>query len=357
MTRMPDALRAGSSIEGRMMTKRIRSLSLMRVLASLAVVLLHSFYGAAGITRAGDAAILSALTGRNLMLWAVPLFVMVSGTLLLDPLREISLRRLFRHYVPRVLAALLLVSFLAWGFDAWLLGQLSPLAALKALYTATGWSHLWYLYLLLALYLLLPFYRMIALKADRTEMRYLLILQFLFLSLLPLLNTLTGVKAGFYLCVSTIYPLYFFLGFALYQRSIQIRWIPAALLFLLSTGGLVFLSLRAGVDEFSSLSKLLSNYAFFPVILQAASLYSLLLYWEPGENSFLVRLVDFLDRHSFGIYLFHMFPLKAILVVLGMDPLTKGGIPAVLLLAAVSYLSSLLLTWLLKKLPGLKAIL
>lgn len=329
----------------------------MRVLASIAVVLLHSFYGAAGVTRAGDAAVLSALTGRNLMLWAVPLFVMVSGTLLLDPRREITLGRLFRHYVVRVLAALLLISLLAWGFDHALLGPQSPLAALKALYTATGWSHLWYLYLLLALYLLLPFYRMISAKATPAEMRYFLVLHFVFLSLIPLLNTLTMVKTGFYLCVSTIYPLYFFLGYALYQRALQIRRIPAALLFLLSTGGLCFLSLRAGVDEFSSLSRLLSNYAFFPVILQAASLFSLLLYWEPGEDSFPVRFIGFLDRHSFGVYLFHMFPLKAILVVLGIDPLTRGGIPAVLLLAAVSYLSSLLLTWILKKLPGLKAIL
>ena len=75
-------------------------------------------------------------------------------------------------------------------------------------------------YLIAALYLLLPFYRKISASLSVKDSYYLLGVYFVFLSLMPMLKTLTGKSAAFYLCVYSIYPFYFFLGDAFFQNRI-----------------------------------------------------------------------------------------------------------------------------------------
>lgn len=52
-----------------------------------------------------------------------------------------------------------------------------------------------------------------------------------------------------------------------------------------------------------------------------------------------------------------MAALKAVLVVLGFDPYRYGGAPAVLGLCLAVFLVSLIVTWILKLIPGLKKLL
>lgn len=147
-------------------TKRreIFFLSELRAIACIAIVILHTFY-AASVYAPDHTARIAALTTRNLMMWAVPCFVMVSGALLLDPAREVTYRKIFRKYIPRVLAALVLFSVVFQIFDD-ATGESgiqfkTILYGLQNAVTGSGWKHMWYLYLITALYLLLPFYRKI----------------------------------------------------------------------------------------------------------------------------------------------------------------------------------------------------
>ena len=79
---------------------------------------------------------------------------------------------------------------------------------------------MWYLYLITALYLLLPFYRKIAASLNSKDTYYLLGVYLVFLSLLPMLQTLTEKSTAFYICVYSVYPLYLFLGDAFMQKHI-----------------------------------------------------------------------------------------------------------------------------------------
>ena len=77
-----------------METKRreIHFLSELRAVSCIAIVLLHTFYAASAYAAPGSTAHLAAISVRNLMMWAVPCFVMVSGALLLDQARVITYR-------------------------------------------------------------------------------------------------------------------------------------------------------------------------------------------------------------------------------------------------------------------------
>lgn len=337
-----------------MRQERYPYLSWLRVLGCLGVVVLHSFYGSIGSYGEGSTPMLLGMTVRSCMMWAVPVFVMVSGALLLDPEREITIGKVFKKYVMRMLLALLLCSVLFYLFDRYLVGSTTPpLEALLKVYTGGGWSHLWYLYLMIALYLLLPAYRPVAAYAEDKEIRYLLAVYTLFLCVLPLINTLTGTKAAFYICTYTVYPLYFFLGWALHSGSLRIHPAVAALLFLLGTALLGVGGYAAYLYAIAPLKKLLNNYAFLPVLMQSLGLFALVGNIDPRGSRFL----EGLDRLTFGTYLLHMAALKAVLVVLGFDPYRYGGAPAVLGLCLAVFLVSLIVTWILKLIPGLKKLL
>ena len=173
-------------------TKRreIFFLSELRAIACIAIVILHTFY-AASVYAPDHTARIATLTTRNLMMWAVPCFVMVSGALLLDSAREVTYRKIFRKYIPRVLAALVLFSAVFQIFDD-ATGESgiqfkTILYGLQNAVTGSGWKHMWYLYLITALYLLLPFYRKIAASLNSKDTYYLLSVYLVFLSLLLVL--------------------------------------------------------------------------------------------------------------------------------------------------------------------------
>ena len=129
--------------------------SWLRILGSIAIVVLHTMSSAEIIYRdqiSPREGRLSLMIVYGLM-WAVPVFVMVSGALLLDPAREMSLGRIFRSYVLRIFLALTIFVFIFRIFDMIMDGESFKLSvfadALKRLVTGTSWSHMWYLYCLI----------------------------------------------------------------------------------------------------------------------------------------------------------------------------------------------------------------
>ena len=134
----------------------------------------------------------AALTGVYCLMWAVPVFIMVTGALLLDPKKEITVSKIFSKYILRVLLALVFAVLVFALFDACMngdgIGFETFTSAFVKLIEGKSWSHLWYLYLLMGLYLLLPAYRAVAAHVSDKEYRYLLIVLAVFLLLLPQLE-------------------------------------------------------------------------------------------------------------------------------------------------------------------------
>lgn len=335
-------------------------LSELRAVACIAIVILHTFY-AASVYAPDDTARITALTVRNLMMWAVPCFVMVSGALLLDSAREVTYRKIFGKYIPRVFAALVLFSVIFQFFDD-VTGKsgihlTTLLNGLQNAVTGNSWKHMWYLYLITALYLLLPFYRKISASLSVKDSYYLLGVYFVFLSLLPMLKTLTGKSAAFYLCVYSIYPFYFFLGDAFLQNRIfKRRWL-FILLASVGTFAIVCFTIFSEKKSITALAELLTNYAFPLIVMQAAGIFGLMSCKEGKTPKVLSWILHQIDQCSFGIYLIHMLFLKLVLVVWKWNPYTYGGFFAVFALSVIIFLCSFLVIRLLKCIPVLKKIL
>ena len=77
--------------------KTIDQFSWMRIIACFAIILLHSLFASnvyfeETITK-GE--LLWSTTAENLLMWAVPCFLMVTGVLLLDPEKDIPAGKIF----------------------------------------------------------------------------------------------------------------------------------------------------------------------------------------------------------------------------------------------------------------------
>lgn len=331
----------------------------LRAFACLAVIILHTFYAASADspTQSDYAA---AITVRNLMMWAVPCFVMVSGTLLLEKSRIVTYGKLFRKYILRMIAALLIFSELFAIFDSVTKKNFSPsvfLTGLQQAVSGNSWRHMWYLYLMVAIYLLLPFYRKIAAHLEKKDAYYLLGVYSVFLTVLPMIQTLTNKSTAFYICVYSVYPLYLFLGYIISQKMLKLpQWIWM-ILALVSTILIGVLSVGSVLYRWKSVSALLENYAFPLIVLQSAGIYG----WVQGANfkapKWLGAVLAQIDYCSFGMYLLHMVFLKLIIVVCKWNPYEHGGVWAVIALTIVVTVASYVCVRLLKCIPTVKKLL
>ena len=289
------------------------------------------------------------------MMWAVPCFVMVTGALLLNPEKEITYKKLYGKYILRIVLALAVFGVIFRCFDivmnheAW--SVMGVLQGLGNVMIGKSWAHLWYLYLLIGIYLLLPFYRKIAAHSSTKEIWYLLGIYALFLSILPLTG-MVDVDLAFYIHTSTIYPFYLFLGWAISSGKLNISKSGGAVLLLVGTLLLVTVVRYRYINGVEELAKLL-NYSSVFVILQCMGLFALL---KQDEDSDIKvsrgeKILLSIDRCSFGIYLIHMIFIRLVLRYWEVNPYTSGSwmIPVI---SIGVFLISWIVVSILKTIPG-----
>lgn len=144
------------------MKEREIFLDKLRVAATCAVVLLHTVTGVMDTTDMGPYPMERKvfLAVMDLICWCVPVFLMISGYLFLKPEREIPMGRMLTKYCRRIVLALFL-----FGVPYACLEQVMtersfrpgmPGEAFLMVLRGESWSHMWYLYLILILYLVTP---------------------------------------------------------------------------------------------------------------------------------------------------------------------------------------------------------
>ncbi len=124
----------------------------------------------------------------------VPLFLMISGYLLLP--RSESLGTFYRKRMPKVVIPLLAWSLIYLG---WYCGNhpgtCTPSLVRNLLFVQGTYYHLWFMYSLIGIYLILPVLRLLVKpEADRKILWYLIVLWLVFQSALNLANQFAGFQ-------------------------------------------------------------------------------------------------------------------------------------------------------------------
>ena len=341
-----------------METKKNKYFEYIRAYSILAVITIHTMYSA--LLQFGErAAVSEKIFYRcvmNMMWWAVPCFLMMTGSLLLDSNRKVPLKKLYGKYILRML--LVLLTF-GWGF-AWLelffdsktleFGQILQ-AACNVLAGKT-WAHMWYIYCLLGLYVLLPMYKIIADYASDAQLKYILIILFLFESVFPLAKLLK-INLGVYCHINTIYPFWLLMGAAWNRGMFKCNKKFNAVLVIISSGMLIFTSvLWEGFNvPFSSLF----GYDSILVVGQSIGLFSLFNSINiEGEK--LDQVLSGMGENSFGIYLVHMVIINLAYKLFRFNPFSVSFSMGGLILVIINVVLSYMVVTIIKCLPGIKNI-
>ncbi len=342
---------------------RENSFSYLRAIASIAIVCLHTCYVAVRIYEGQitESQYLVSRSAVNCLMWAVPCFVMISGALLLNEKREISYKKLFGTYIFRMAGALLVFCLVFQIVDLLMNKEAITLSGILygwwEMLTASSWSHLWYLYLMIGIYLLLPFYRKAAAHSSKKDLQYLLVVYGLFLSVLPLLNSTTGTSIGFYIHVSTIYPFYLFLGYYIYHYCREKITTGLSLCLLLAATVLIIILSVMKYKNGAFETEDFWGYSSPIVVLQATGMYGLFLNISKWIKGIVGRILIELDKNSFGVYLIHMIFVRLLIRTFQVNPYGNLSVLKFIGLILMITLISYLCTKLLRLIPGVKRIL
>lgn len=289
--------------------------------------------------------------------WGVPVFCMVSGALLLS--RDIPIRKIYGHYFPR--AALLL---LFWGMAYSLLGGERTLSGLWSsfcgLLRGNAFTHLWYLYMIMGLYVITPLLRAMIRGAEQKTLTYFLVCAFLFeiifpkLLALPWLDPYSGWINKMDIHLFGGYVFYYVAGYYFHQFTL-----PKKLRLALYAVGT---SLLIGAMVISEVKSWQLNYQYvnYGVFNLGTAVFSLALFvfcrsLSPKlENApRLRRFVTLVGPLTFGIYLSH-FMFEKVLLYLGLHSNTIHPLLGAPLVSLLIFILSGAACWALQKVPVLR---
>ena len=345
-------------------TNRLWHLDVLRILAILCVVLRHVSPQASLDVPVQSASwqVMNLLS--SLSVWSVPVLFMVSGALFLSPQRPLSVRRLYRHSVLRLItsfcfwsALYALVWCMATGRGKWtFLNQL-----------LRGHYHMWFIFELIGLYCITPLLRQIT--ASRRATGYLLLaglafsfvpsrlLGFAFLFPLPHEDVFLSLQSAFaqmnpYRSLSCAY--YFVLGHYLNETAFSRR----SRGLLLGAGAAALAATFLLTSWHSGLTGATSAHFYandsLNVLLMSAAAFVLCREWlahhPPGERqkALLLRL----SACSYGIYLIHPLLIERLPLAFPLAPVSLAA--CILGVTAAVCLISFTLSYLLNRVPILK---
>ncbi len=205
---------------------RKQFLDVLRVLATCAVVLMHVLTGATDVT---DASIVPEyrsllLSVMDLVTWCVPIFLMISGYLFLNPERTLTYPVMIKKYCRRIALAILLFG-VPYAASELVVAEKSFRVmmipeALKMTLTGHTWSHMWYLYLILFLYLITPLLKKVLQILPVWSVVAVMAVIFLGSSVAPFLNKVLDINSIPVLPDGGVYFLYYLCGYLFAVREV-----------------------------------------------------------------------------------------------------------------------------------------
>jgi len=337
----------------------------LRILATFAVVMLHTSSRDWYTTPVASSAWHALNIYDSLVRWCVPVFFMLSGVFFLDPSKEISTRTMFSRYILRILFALIF-----WGLVYGLVGLVKASARGMHVLTLANfvklplrimfgppWYHLWFLYAIVAIYLLTPILRLITKTCSRRDLEYILVIFFIFGAIMPSVNyclhlVRPSLRINLTVMEATGYLGYFFAGFYFAKYELQRRTV--AIMLSLGAASLLvtilltsIVSLKTGkafeyAYGYTLPTTMLASYAVFIVVR---------LKFKNGRMSERMRsTIVTISGYSFGIYLIHDL-IIILFELFGVGATIFHPFISIPILSVANFIVSVTLVAIVKKIP------
>jgi surface polysaccharide O-acyltransferase-like enzyme len=327
-----------------------------RILAALAVIFLHLASDVAESIWGSDTLYWwIANVYNSLVRWCVPVFVMISGLLLLDPNKSESLTDFYKKRVSRIMLPLIFwtLFFSAWTFVRGMIkGQEISLFHLVR-NALLGWpyNHMWYLYMVIGLYLFTPFFRKIVKFSSYNELLFLCVALFIVSMINQAVNEMFSRRILLFIDWFLIYLPYFFAGHIINEtKRDPPNWILYSCfllsVILTSVGSHSLLRIRETYQE-------PYFYGYLSVTVVPMSISVMFILKKLSRPFIGAKLSRTLALSSLGIYLVHPLSLEAF-NFLGISARSFHPAFSVPIVAALGFAVSFVAVQVISRIPYLK---
>ena len=331
-------------------------ISFLRIVATVGVIFLHTCNTISNNAENYDLTWMQTFvltTGNYLMNWAVPIFLMITGALLLNEKKIITYKDCITKYCKRMVLALFILgipfSMLEIIMNTKQVSfSLLPQSVLNVL-TGNSWSHLWYLYSLIGIYLVLPMLKAFVDKASRRDLETLLAILLIFNFAIPFANSFFEIDIAFGISITSFEVFYMLLGKYLYDEVPGIlKYKKVCGLFLVPS-----LLLLIIVNYFSvPHGGRYLGYDSVLIVVISAMIFILIKGVRVGNMDMLWKV----DRLCFGVYLIHPVFINFVYKFLKMTPLEAGNIYPVAIIGFWIFfvICSFVASWIMNKIRLLR---
>lgn len=290
------------------------------------------------------------------------MFVMVSGALLLSKDREFSIKRLLLHYLPKTVLVLLFWGIFYHLYHTQNFSLANVWIGVKNLLQAEAYSHLWYLYMLIGLYIATPIVKSYVNHASKENLLYFLLVGACITCVAPFLfqfarfAKLKPLYDALYLSNGVSYIVYYVLGYYLmnFPPSLKVR----RALYIVGGTGLLG---AAFFGEYMSFvrEKAVSYLGYFSpfTFLFCIALFVFMQQLFDGKKTRISagrkQKMTWMGKLTFGIYLIH-YAVEKELLHLGFHSNFINPLFGVPIVSLGVFAVSLAISWILSRIPWVR---
>lgn len=302
-------------MNSKMQTRRY-AFDFLRILAACAVIMIHVSGDYVTALNTNTQGFFAANLLNSLSRFAVPVFVMISGGLLLDENRAMSSNKVVKMIGNMLITLFSWSLFYAIGYDLIkpivFHEELSVSAILDTFFN--GHYHMWYLYLLIGLYIVTPALRFFIKKENARLIRNYLLLSVAVCFAVPFVNQLVNhffeekdavlsFAENFELHYFYEYLVYYVLGWYITHVGIDKKHRV-----ILYVGGVIGFAMTV-IGSQIHFSPDRANYFYennsLNVFAYGIAAFTFIYYWFEEKKLSLNRFWLNISKHTFGVYLIH----------------------------------------------------
>ncbi len=281
-----------------------------RILAIFAVIFVHVSVGVPWHSEPGSFLWLYGSSFDVLVRWCVPVFVMVSGALLLAPHDNESLGDFYKKRMSRVLIPILFWSllYIVWGYFRENVQEPFTLSyVVGKLASGKPYYHMWFMYMLLGLYLFTPVFRAIIAKLTTRELVFFIGVAFAIDAVQTMYEAWYVGESNLFLTWFLTYVPYYLTGYLVRYHDLQISTRKLALIAvgmaIITPAALYVVNMTTQHGEAAYFFK---NLSVTNIFLSLSLIFLLRRMDFPLLGA---KLTPAVAKLTFGIYLLHMIPL------------------------------------------------
>lgn len=337
-------------------------LEYLRVISMAAVVLIHVF-----VTARTDFPMHSEneeiLTGiiRQIFHFAVPIFFMITGALFLQSKKKIDIKTLYKKYILKYALIIIIFGWVYALIEEIFKGNISFMAILNSfinMLSGKTWDHLWYLYELLGIMLVLPILKLMVDFSDEKNniLDYFLILLIIFSFAIPNIQGFINFDFGVNIPIRSEYLAYIILGYLIDKKEKRKKENIICIATILISFVIIIISNIIKVKFNIPIMDTIGNYNSLIIMIMSISIFALIKNITKNKTLKLDKIILTISKYSFGVYIIHMFWINIIYKFLKFNIYGNLLILKVFGTWVIVVILSILSTMILKHIPLIKKI-